>query len=82
MKLDFDELLLGREVPEYIGVGMPVTGFGVSSPDAFLNTEVSPVALIGRDWLWTRLAEWVQTDSNSIAILHADSGNEHRFRVS
>jgi pSer/pThr/pTyr-binding forkhead associated (FHA) protein len=41
VKLDFDELLIGREVPEYIGVGMPVTGFRVSSPDAFLNTEVS-----------------------------------------
>lgn len=41
IKLDFDELLLGREVPEFIGVGMPVSGFRVSSPDAFLNTEVS-----------------------------------------
>ena len=41
VKLDYDEILLGREVPEYIGVGMPVTGFRVSSPDAFLNTEVS-----------------------------------------
>ncbi len=41
MKLDFDELLIGREVPEYIGIGMPVTGFRVSSPDAFLNVEVS-----------------------------------------
>ena len=41
VKLDFDELLLGREVPEYIGVGMPVSGFRVSSPDAFLNVEVS-----------------------------------------
>src|SRR5215470_8983242 len=41
VKLDFDELLIGREVPEYIGVGMPVSGFRVSSPDAFLNTEVS-----------------------------------------
>src|SRR5690348_11961719 len=41
VKLDFEELLLGREVPEYIGVGMPVSGFRVSSPDAFLNTEVS-----------------------------------------
>ena len=41
VKLDFDELLLGREVPEFIGVGMPVSGFRVSSPDAFLNTEVS-----------------------------------------
>ncbi len=41
VKLDFDELLIGREVPEYIGIGMPVTGFRVSSPDAFLNTEVS-----------------------------------------
>ena len=41
VKLDFDELLLGREVPEYIGVGMPVSGFRVSSPDAFLNDEVS-----------------------------------------
>ena len=28
-------------MPEYIGVGMPVTGFRVSSPDAFLNVEVS-----------------------------------------
>ena len=26
VKLDFDELLIGREVPEFIGVGMPVTG--------------------------------------------------------
>src|SRR5215510_7450093 len=41
VKLDFDELLIGREVPEYIGVGMPVSGFRVSSPDAFLNVEVS-----------------------------------------
>jgi hypothetical protein len=42
VKLDeFDELLIGREVPEYIGVGMPVTGFRVSSPEAFLNVEVS-----------------------------------------
>ena len=41
VKLDFDELLIGREVPEFIGVGMPVTGFRVSSPDAFLNVEVS-----------------------------------------
>ena len=41
VKLDFDELLIGREVPEYIGVGMPVSGFRVSSPDAFLNAEVS-----------------------------------------
>ncbi len=38
---DFEELLIGREVPEFIGVGMPVSGFRVSSPDAFLNTEVS-----------------------------------------
>ena len=41
VRLDFDELLIGREVPEFIGVGMPVSGFRVSSPDAFLNTEVS-----------------------------------------
>jgi hypothetical protein len=42
VKLDeFDELLIGREVPEYIGVGMPVSGFRVSSPEAFLNVEVS-----------------------------------------
>ena len=41
VKLDFDEVLIGREVPEFIGVGMPVTGFRVSSPDAFLNVEVS-----------------------------------------
>ena len=26
VKLDFDELLIGREVPEFIGVGMPVSG--------------------------------------------------------
>jgi pSer/pThr/pTyr-binding forkhead associated (FHA) protein len=38
---DFEELLIGREVPEFIGVGMPVSGFRVSSPDAFLNIEVS-----------------------------------------
>jgi pSer/pThr/pTyr-binding forkhead associated (FHA) protein len=43
VKLDFDELILGREVPEFIGVGMPVSGFRVSSPDAFLNTEVSRI---------------------------------------
>ena len=41
VKLDFEELLIGREVPEFIGVGMPVSGFRVSSPDAFLNVEVS-----------------------------------------
>ncbi len=41
VKLDFEELLIGREVPEFIGIGMPVSGFRVSSPDAFLNTEVS-----------------------------------------
>ena len=41
VKLDFDELLIGREVPEFIGVDMPVSGFRVSSPEAFLNTEVS-----------------------------------------
>jgi pSer/pThr/pTyr-binding forkhead associated (FHA) protein len=41
VKLDFDELLIGREVPEFIGVGMPVSGFRVSTPDAFLNVEVS-----------------------------------------
>ncbi len=41
VKLDFDELLIGREVPEFIGVGMPVSGFRVSTPDAFLASEVS-----------------------------------------
>jgi pSer/pThr/pTyr-binding forkhead associated (FHA) protein len=41
VKLDFEELLIGREVPEFIGVGMPVSGFRVSTPDAFLYTEVS-----------------------------------------
>ena len=41
VRLDFEELLIGREVPEFIGVGMPVSGFRVSSPEAFLNTEVS-----------------------------------------
>src|SRR6266545_2442357 len=30
VKLDFEELLIGREVPEFIGVGMPVSGFRVS----------------------------------------------------
>lgn len=43
VKLDFEELLLGREVPEFIGVGMPVSGFRVSSPEAFLNVEVSRI---------------------------------------
>ena len=43
VRMDFEELLLGREVPEFIGVGMPISGFRVSSPDAFLNTEVSRV---------------------------------------
>lgn len=41
VRLDFEELLIGREVPEFIGVGMPVSGFRVSSPEAFLNIEVS-----------------------------------------
>src|SRR5450755_4429643 len=41
VKMDFEELLIGREVPEFIGVDMPVSGFRVSSPEAFLNTEVS-----------------------------------------
>jgi pSer/pThr/pTyr-binding forkhead associated (FHA) protein len=41
VRLDFEELLIGREVPEFIGVGMPVSGFRVSSPEAFMNTEVS-----------------------------------------
>ena len=39
VKLDFDELLIGREVPEFIGVGMPVSGFRVSSPDCTRRTE-------------------------------------------
>lgn len=43
VKLDFEELLIGREVPEFIGIGMPVSGFRVSSPDAFLNAEVSRI---------------------------------------
>jgi hypothetical protein len=51
VRLDFDELLLGREVPEFIGIGMPVSGFRVSSPDAFLNTEVSRLhAKLVRQW--------------------------------
>ncbi len=33
LKLDFEELLIGREVPEFIGVGMPVSGFRVSAPE-------------------------------------------------
>jgi len=43
VRLDYDELLLGREVPEFIGVGMPVGGFRLSAPEAFLNVEVSRV---------------------------------------
>ncbi len=43
VKMDFEELLLGREVPEFIGVGMPVGGFRISSPEAFLNVEVSRI---------------------------------------
>jgi len=51
VRLDFEELLIGREVPEFIGVGMPVSGFRVSSPDAFLNTEVSRLhAKLVRQW--------------------------------
>src|SRR5262252_2348947 len=51
VRLEFEELLLGREVPEFIGVGMPVSGFRVSSPDAFLNTEVSRLhAKVVRHW--------------------------------
>lgn len=41
VKMDYDELLLGREVPEFIGVRVPVGGFRISTPDAFLNVEVS-----------------------------------------
>lgn len=56
VKLDFDELLIGREVPEFIGVGMPVSGFRVSSPDAFLNTEVSRLhAKVTRRTMTSRL---------------------------
>jgi hypothetical protein len=34
-----------------------------------------PTALIGRDWLWTRVIEWVQTDSaTSYLLLVADAG--------
>ena len=51
VRLDFEELLIGREVPEFIGVGMPVSGFRVSSPDAFLNTEVRRVATDGPHYL-------------------------------
>lgn len=43
VRMDYDELLLGREVPEFIGVGMPVGGFRLSAPEAFLNVEVSRV---------------------------------------
>jgi hypothetical protein len=43
VKMDYEELLLGREVPEFIGVGMPVGGFRVSTPEAFLNVEVSRI---------------------------------------
>ncbi len=62
VKLDFDELLIGREVPEFIGVGMPVTGFRVSSPDAFLNTEVSRIHAkvsrrMGGEWIEYRLVD-------------------------
>jgi pSer/pThr/pTyr-binding forkhead associated (FHA) protein len=41
VKMDYEELLIGREVPEFIGVGMPVGGFRVAVPDAFLHVEVS-----------------------------------------
>lgn len=41
VKMDYEELLIGREVPEFIGVGMPVGGFRVAVPEAFLNIEVS-----------------------------------------
>jgi hypothetical protein len=43
VRMDYDELLLGREVPEFIGVGMPVGGFRIAVPEAFLNVEVSRI---------------------------------------
>jgi len=43
VRMDYEELLLGREVPEFIGVGMPVGGFRVSAPEAFLTVEVSRI---------------------------------------
>jgi len=66
VKLDtFEELLIGREVPEFIGVGMPVTGFRVSSPDAFLNTEVSRLHAKLRRWLSGEKAEYRLIDMRS-----------------
>jgi hypothetical protein len=41
VKMDYEELLLGREVPEFIGVHVPIGGFRVATPEAFLNVEVS-----------------------------------------
>ena len=43
VRMEYEELLLGREVPQFIGVGMPVGGFRVSTPEGFLNVEVSRV---------------------------------------
>lgn len=65
VKLDFEELLIGREVPEFIGVDMPVTGFRVSSPDAFLNTEVSRLHAKLRRWLSGNDAEYRLIDMRS-----------------
>jgi pSer/pThr/pTyr-binding forkhead associated (FHA) protein len=61
VKLDFEELLIGREVPEFIGVGMPVSGFRVSSPDAFLNTEVSR--------LHAKLRRWFSGDNSEYRLI-------------
>ena len=65
VKLDFEELLIGREVPEFIGVGMPVSGFRVSSPDAFLNTEVSRLHAKLRRWFSQDAAEYRLIDMRS-----------------
>ena len=65
VNLDFDEVLIGREVPEFIGVGMPVTGFRVSSPDAFLNTEVSRLHAKLLRRLFSEKAEYLLVDMRS-----------------
>ncbi len=65
VRLDFEELLIGREVPEFIGVGMPVSGFRVSSPDAFLNTEVSRLHAKVLRRLFGEAAEYLLIDMRS-----------------
>ena len=65
VRMDFEELLIGREVPEFIGVGMPVSGFRVSSPDAFLNIEVSRLHAKVLRRLFGESAEYLLIDMRS-----------------